>query len=332
MNYDVHAHCIPKEFRDWLEREGPAHEAAIVTSGSGRGVRFAERVTTGPQFGTAALTDQERRVEEMERMGIEVQVLAGWVDLTGYELLRAHAEEYCRAHNAALAGEAARRPERFRSLGTAPLQFPDLAVKVLDTAINDLAMQGVQIATTVDGGALGEVEGLDDFWEAAEELGAFILLHPMRPLPGVDLSRYFMDNAVGRPAESSIALAGLILSGVLERFPDLVLCTVHGAGFLPYQIGRLDKAYQTKPEVAGARISRPPSEYLRMTHADTVLHDPLSLAHLVSVMGPGRVMVGTDYPFAMGDQDPLALLEEVPGLSDSDRVAIASGNARRIFG
>jgi aminocarboxymuconate-semialdehyde decarboxylase len=332
MTYDVHAHCIPGAFRDWLAKSGPAAGAEIVEAGGGSCVRFGGRVTTGPQFGMAAITERGRRLAEMDRMGIEVQVLAGWVDLTGYELGRDTAGEYAQAHNEALAAEASEGNGRFRSLGTAPLQFPDLAVKTLDHAMSDLGMHGVQIATTVEDRFLDEVPGLDDFWQAAQDLGAFVLLHPMRPLAGVDLSRYFMDNAVGRPAESSVALAGLIFSGVLERHPGLRVCVVHGGGFLPYQIGRLDKAFQARPDLAGARISRPPSEYLRMTYADTVVHDPLALAHLVAVMGSDRVLVGTDYPFPMGDQDPLRLIESTPGLSAADVAAIVTGNARAIFG
>lgn len=332
MSYDVHAHCIPQTFRDWLESKGPAHGARVVAVGDGRGVDFAGRITTASLFGLPALTDLGRRLEEMDRMGIDVQVLAGWVDLTGYEIDRGHAVSYSMAHNRALAEEAARGDGRFRALGTAPLQFPELAVEVMDHAIGELEMSGIQIATTVDGTPLDQVAGLDDFWRAAEERGAFILLHPMRPLPGVDLSRYLMDNAVGRPAESSVALAGLIFSGVLERFPGLRLCTVHGAGFIPYQIGRLDRAYHQQPDRAGERISRPPSEYLRMTYADTVLHDPLALAHLIAVMGSDRVLVGSDYPFAMGDSDPMALLGSVPGLEAGQVSAITSGNARSLLG
>lgn len=332
MSYDVHAHCIPETFRDWLEREGPSHEAEIVARGKGRGVAFAGRVTTGPQFGMGSLSDTTHRLEEMDRMGIDVQVLAGWVDLTGYEIGREHAMEYSTAHNEALAEEAARGEGRFRSLATVPLQFPDLAVEVLEHAMSRLGMSGAQIATTVDGTALDQVDGADDFWEAAEGLGAFVLLHPMRPLTGTDLTRYFMDNAVGRPAESSVALAGLILSGVFERFPRLRLCTVHGAGFVPYQIGRLDRAYAQQPDQAGEKITRLPSEYLRMTYADTIVHDPGALAFLVDVMGSERVLVGSDYPFAMGDSDPVRFVESAPGLEPDQVSAIVSGNAKSIFG
>lgn len=332
MTYDVHAHCIPKAFRDWLAKRGPALGASIVEVNGGQALDFAGKVTTGTQFGQSSLTDGDARLEAMDRMGIAVQVLAGWVDLTGYELGRDAALEYSRAHNEALAGEASRAETRFRSIGTAPLQFPDLAVTALEHAMKQLGMSGVQVATTVEGRFLDQVDGLDAFWEAAADLGAFVLLHPMRPLSGLDLTRYGMDNAVARPVETSVALAGLIMSGVLERYPGLVLCAVHGAGFLPYQIGRLDKAFRHAPDIAGARISKPPSEYLKMVHADTIVHNPQALAHLVAMLGVDRVMLGTDHPFPMGDQDPVALVTSTPGLGPEEVRAITSENARRLLG
>jgi aminocarboxymuconate-semialdehyde decarboxylase len=332
MTYDIHAHCIPQSFRDWLIRSGHTFGLMVRETGRGPAVVFPGGVDTGPLFGSPGLTDRDLRLAEMDRMGIDVQVLAGWVDLTGYELGRDGAVEYSRAHNESLADEASAAPERFRSLGTVPVQFPDLAAMVLEDAMGRLGMQGAQLATTVGGRFLDEVEGLDELWGAAQDLGAFILIHPMRPLAGLDLSRYAMDNAVGRPAESSVALAGLILSGVLERFPALRICVVHGAGFIPYQIGRLDRSYHRAPELAGARISRPPSEYLRMIYADTVLHDPLALAHLIAVIGPERVLLGTDYPFPMGDQDPMALVHSTPGLLPGEIELITTGNGRAIFG
>ena len=176
-----------------------------------------------------------------------------------------------------------------------------------------------------------EVDGLDAFWEAAEDLGAFVLLHPVHPLETIDLGRYFLSNSVGRPAETSIALAGLIMSGVLERFPGLVLCAVHGAGFVPYQIGRLDKAFHEVPGLARQRMSQPPSNSFGRILADSIVHDPEALAFLVKRMGVERVLLGTDYPFPMGDQDPVGLIRSTPGLTDQDVESILGGNAARFF-
>ena len=265
----------------------------------------------------------------MDRMGIDVQVLAGWIDLTGYEVAGPVAADYSRLHNDLLMAMAAEHPGRFESIGTVPLQDPPAAAAELDRLMA-AGMKGVEIATTVRGARLDQA-GLDPVWEAAEALGAFILLHPMTPLAGVDLSGFFMENMVGRPAETTIALAGLILSGVLDRFPGLKLCAVHGGGFAPFQIGRLDRGYRAKSELVAASISRPPGDYLKSVFVDTVVHEPEVLRYLIDYLGAGQILLGTDYPFEMGDDDPLGTLRSTPGISADEIEAISGGNARRLL-
>ena len=305
--------------------------ADVVDSHKGTVVRFPNGIETGNQFGWPVLTDTESRLAAMDAMGIDRQLLSGWIDLVGYEIDSRDAIEYATAHNRALAEEQARHPERFRSLATVPLQAPALAVETLSHAITELGMVGVQVATTVRGTYLDEVDGLDAFWEAAEELNAFVLLHPLRPLGKIDLSRYFLDNSVGRPAETAVAVAGLIMSGVLERFPNLILCAVHGGGFVPFQVGRLDKAFQQVPGLAQVRTARPPSDSFGNLYADSIVHDPEAIAFLVRRMGAERVFLGTDYPFPMGDQDPVGLIRSAPGLTPQAIESILGGNAGRLF-
>lgn len=302
MIIDVHAHCIPADFRTWLDHNGDPLGISLVDTDRGQAVRIDDRVTTQPLRDD--LTDHQRRVSELDRMGIDRQVLSGWIDLTAYELDAVSGATYSRVQNEYLAAEAAQSPDRFVAIGTVPLQDPTGAVTELDHAMRQLDMKGVEIATTVDGRFLDEA-GIDDFWAAAQDLGAFIVLHPMRPLEGIDLGRYFMENMIARPAESTIALAGLIFSGVFERFPRLNVCVVHGGGFAPYQIGRLDSGYEQKPNLTGKHITKPPSDYLREIYVDTVVHDSRALRYVVDVLGSDRVLMGTDYPFEMGSLEPV---------------------------
>jgi aminocarboxymuconate-semialdehyde decarboxylase len=331
MIVDVHAHCVPTGFREWLRQRGSSVGADVVESASGTAVRFPNGAETGTQFGWSELTDTETRISAMDVAGVDVQVLSGWIDLVGYEIDGRNAMEYAKAHNLALVEEQARHPQRFRSLGTVPLQEPARAVEVLTHAMTELGMAGVQLATTVRGRYLDEIEGLDAFWEAAEELGAFVLLHPLHPLGTIDLHRYFLENSVGRPAETSIAVAGLIMSGVLERFPRLALCAVHGAGFVPFQLGRLDRSFYQVPRLAQQRLAQPPSASFANLYADSIVHDPDALTFLVKRMGADRVLLGTDYPFPMGDGDPVALIRSAPGLADDAIESILGGNAERII-
>lgn len=328
MIIDVHAHCIPASFRTWLAQNGDPLGIALVDTERGQAVRIDDRVTTQPLRDD--LTDHQRRVNELDRMGIDRQVLAGWIDLTAYELDAASGATYSRVQNECLAAEAARAPDRFSAIATVPLQNPTHAVTELDHAMRQLDMKGVEIATTVDGRFLDQA-GLDDFWAAAQDLGAFIVLHPMRPLEGIDLGRYFMENMIARPAESTIALAGLIFSGVFERFPRLNVCVVHGGGFAPYQIGRLDSGYKQKPNLAGKHITKPPSDYLREIYVDTVLHDAAALRYVVDLLGADQVLMGTDYPFEMGSLDPVEFIESA-GFDAATNTAILGGTAERLLG
>lgn len=328
MSVDVHAHCIPSSFREWLEGSGRGHGVEILETGKGRCVRFNGRFTSGPM--RESLGDLPQRLTDMDRMGIHTQLLAGWIDLAGYDLEDAAAVSYSRAHNDCLAEEAAQHPDRLRAMANLPLQDPAAAARELHRAIDELGMAGAQVATTVGPDWIDRA-GLDAVWETAEAMGALVILHPMAPLTGVTLDRYFMDNSVGRPAETTIALAGLIYSGVFDRFPDLRLCAVHGGGFLPFQIGRLDRGYEAKPELAAQQASRLPSDYLQGLYVDTVVHDPRVLRFLVDLMGADRVLMGTDYPFEMGEDDPVALIDAVPGLEPAQREAILTGNAQRLL-
>lgn len=326
MIIDIHSHCIPEAFRDWLQRHGVRVGAEVVSVPGGQAVQFRGGPVTGPQYGWDSMSDIPGRLAAMDRMGIDIQVLSGWIDLAGYEVAPASAAEYARAHNETLA-ETAASSQRFRALGTAPVQDPRSAVGALEHAMDELDMAGLQLATRVDDSYLDQQVGLDEFWEAAAEKQALLVLHPVRPLAGVDLKRYFLDNSVGRPAESSIALAGLILSGVFERHPELTVCVVHGGGFIPFQIGRLDQSFHQLPAVAGAQIAAAPSTYLDSVFVDTIVHDDAALRFLIDRLGSDQVLLGTDYPFPMGDQDPVSFIESVAGQGTRDARAILGANA-----
>jgi aminocarboxymuconate-semialdehyde decarboxylase len=328
MIVDVHAHCVPPTFVDWIDRRGVDLGIRRRDTERGNIVEIAGRVTTAPL--RSDLSAVQTRIAAMDEMGVDVQVLSGWIDLTAYELDPSVASEYARAHNDSLFEHASEYPDRFRAMATVPLQSPAGAAAELERAIGELGMVGIEIATTVDGVWLDRLD-LDPLWESAAALGALVLLHPMTPLHGVDLGRYFMDNAVGRPAETTIATAGLIFSGVFDRFPDLRMCVVHGGGFVPFQIGRMDRAFDIKPGLAASHLSRLPSDVLKTIYVDTVVHQPAVVSFLVNQIGADRILLGTDYPFEMGEDDPVRLIRSAPGLSVEQVDQILGGNALRLF-
>lgn len=329
MVYDVHAHCIPPDFRAWIESTGDIHGFEVLGDDPGRRVRFNGGFTTAPL--RDILGDMSTRIRAMDRMGVDVQMLSGWIDLTGYDLEPTKGSAYARAQNDSLAEHANLHPERFRCLATLPLQDASAAADELGRAMGELGMAGAQIATTVGSDWLDQ-RSLEEVWEAAAELGAFIFLHPMAPLTGVSLDRYFMSNIVGRPAETTIALAGLIFSGVFDRHPDLVMCVAHGGGFAPFQVGRMNRGYRSKPELTAKNMSRLPGDYLSRLYVDTVVHDPGVLRFLIDSLGADHILVGTDYPFEMGDDDPVGLVESVADIEPQEKEAILAGNVEELLG
>src|SRR5665811_1807370 len=154
---------------------------------------------------------------------------------------------------------------------------------------------------------------LAPFWAAAEELRCIVVIHPDQVLPGREKPRYVLGNFVGNAAETTIAAAHLVFGGVLERHPDLRVCLVHGGGYAPYQAARMDHGYQAEPRLVDKRLSRTPSDYLRMLYYDTVTHSPEVMRFLLDFAGPEHVVLGSDYPFEMGEADPVGSIQRVPG-------------------
>ncbi len=323
---DVHAHCVPAELMAALAADGA--DFGIELTEDRRAVIAGGRPTLPIRDD---LVDFDLRLASMDRAGIELQALSSWVNLTAYGLDAAPGARWSRRVNEALAVEAARRPDRFVALATVPLQDPDVAAAELAYAVGDLGMVGVEIATRVGATDLVTAD-LDPFWAAAERLGSLVLLHPMDPLPGIDLKRHFLHNMVGRPAETTIAIARLVMAGVFDRYPKLKVCVVHGGGFLPYQIGRMQQGWRAMPGVADTDLRTPPLETLRRLYFDTVLHNPQALRYLIDLVGADRIMIGTDYPFEAGDHDPLATIEAIPRLTGDERTMILSGTARTLIG
>lgn len=325
---DVHAHCVPAELLHRLRREGGRHGLEVGE----RDGRAVVHVSGGPTLGPVkpALSDMADRLAAMDASGVGVQLLSGWMDVAATALPATVATRYSRMFNESLVEAASGEPGRFRCFATLPLQSPVHAVAELRHAVGALGMVGAEIGTTVDGRDLDAPE-LEPFWAAAEEMQSLLLLHPCAPLAGRGVTRHFLGNLVGNPAESTIAVGHLVFGGVLERHPDLRLVVVHGGGFAPYQVGRWDHAFHGDVRGAAANLTRPPSHWVRRLHHDTVLHSPRSLRLLIDVVGAEHVVLGSDYPFEMGENDPVGMVAAVPGLTDDEGALVLRGNLERLL-
>jgi aminocarboxymuconate-semialdehyde decarboxylase len=274
------------------------------------------------------MSDLGRRLADMDAMGVDVQAV-GPMPMHHYWTDPALAAEFTRATNEGIAAFCAQAPDRFVGLGTVPLQHPELAVTELRHAVTALGLRGVSVSTTVAGRELAD-PAHEPFWAAAAESGALVLIHPWGCSLGSRLAAHYLGNIVGQPAETTVALSHLIFSGLLDRHPGLRICACHGGGYLPVYIGRSDHAWHVRPDAQGC--ARPPSDYLRRIWFDSLVFTPRGLEHLAAVAGPDRIVLGTDYPFDMGVDDPLPRLDAATGLSPSDRAAISGRTAAGLLG
>jgi aminocarboxymuconate-semialdehyde decarboxylase len=326
-SYDLHAHCVVPavwalvEGQDGRQAEAERQAAGMGPASAALNARLARE--WGPQ-----LIDPAARLAAMDRMGLDVQVVSPAPTEYHYWADPALAGEVCRALNEGVADHVAAAPDRLVGLGMIALQHADLAAEQLTAAVRDLGLRGAMISTHVEGTDLSH-DRFTPVWAAAEAVGAVLFLHPWGCSLDERLDRSYLYNVVGNPTETTLALSHLIFGGVLDRHPGLRICAAHGGGYLPYYPGRADHAHRVRED--SRTCARPPSEYLHELWFDSVVHDPVTLRHLIDRVGPGQVVLGTDFPFDMGLDDPLGLLDAVPDLTPEERDAVAGANAERLL-
>jgi aminocarboxymuconate-semialdehyde decarboxylase len=274
--------------------------------------------------------DLERRLRDLDRMAIDIQVVAPAPGQCYYGVPPEIAEKAHRLANEGVAEYCARRPDRFVGLGTVTLQAPDLAVREMEYAVTHLKLRGIEILTNVNGEELSN-EKFRPFFAKAEELGAFIMMHPNGFTHGDRLTHFYFNNVIGNPLDTTLALHNLIFSGTLARFPHLKLMAVHGGGYLPGYSGRIDHAWGARRDSHG-ELPLAPTTYLRQVYFDTVVFSYHQLGYLLDVFGPDRILMGTDYPFDMAEYNPVGHIAGVPGMDASTLTALAGGNAARLLG
>lgn len=281
-----------------------------------------------PQAGPK-LTRIEQRIADMDRMGVDVQVISPSPSQYYYWADRDLAAQIVRVQNEHIAALCAEHPKRLAGLGTVALQHPDLACGQLSYAVRTLGLKGVEISTSVMGKELSD-PALRPFWDKAEELGALVFVHPFGTTLNERTNTHYLVNTIGQPLETTLALSHLIFGGVLDAYPGLKIVAAHGGGYLPTYIGRSDHAFGVRPEAAVECRSKP-SDLLKRIWFDSVVYDTLALRHLVDRVGASQVVIGTDYPFDMGQYEVHQLVDNTPGLTEQERAAILGGNAARLI-
>ena len=326
MIFDVHAHVIVPEItreagggERWRPRVFRDGDGAQVVEMGGKEIRSA----------IAEFVDIEGVLSAQHEVGVERVLLSPWVPLLYYDAEPEDGLARARLQNDALAGLARATPERVAVLGALPLQDPELAADELRSLMQGGVLKGVEVAASVRGVFLGDAR-FEPFWDAAETGGALVFVHPTtRGFDSPAFQDHYLWNTVGNPLETAVTAAHMVMAGVMERHPELRVLLAHGGGALMAVRGRLRHAHGFQPQ-ARSRLRESPDDSIRRFYFDTLTHDDALLRALIDYAGPEQVLLGSDYPFDMGDARHVDTVRAL-GLAPDLEAAILGGNAERLM-
>jgi aminocarboxymuconate-semialdehyde decarboxylase len=304
---DVHAHCAVPEAMALMGRK------------------------VEPQ--TLLMSQPADRIRAMDEQGIDVEALS--INPYWYKADRDVAREVIKTQNEKLAEACAANPDRFVAFASVALQHPDLAAEQLEEGVKKYGLRGAGIGGSVNGEDLSDPK-FNPFWAKAEQLGVLVFIHPQANGAAADLQSRLkgsggLDNAIGNPLETTIALSHLIFEGTLDRYSGLKICAAHGGGYLPSYAARSDAICVTFPDRCTKPLKKKPTEYLKQLYFDSLVFTPEALRHLLAETGSGQIVMGTDYPFPWTRTSVDHILG-TPGLSDAERVAMLGGTAAKLLG
>ena len=339
MNIDMHCHILTEEmilllrgvsstYAPFLKTTDTPYPSGLTTSSQGFTLTIpsSNNTTTWPEGGH----NVDLRLEDMARTGIDCQAISQYVGMFLYDIPTEVSVEFAKVQNEEFARLKRKNPGKFAPLAAVPLQDWQAAADELERAVKVLGLHGVATSTQVAGRNLDDPD-LEPFYAKLNELQVPWFIHSSRTGMSDRLAKYYLGNFVGNLLETTIAVTSLIFGGVMERYPNIRCWTPHGGGYVPYQFGRYDHGYQWRPEPKVV-IKKPPSEYLPSFKFDIITHSRPALDYLVQTFGPERVYLGTDYPFDMGEPDPLGRIDAIATTDAAGKDLIRSGNAASALG
>jgi aminocarboxymuconate-semialdehyde decarboxylase len=325
LTVDIHAHIlVPEVGRLVADQFDPAKDPFLRYGGVS--TEYNQKIFTDL---LPMLTDPSRRLAHMDRQGVQMQAVAIAPPQYHYWADPDLGTEIAKIGNEAIASLVDAHPERFVGMGTLPMQSPERAVSELERIAATYGFPGVSINPSAEGVDYDDAV-YEPFWSKVEDLDMLVILHPNGFSHGDRLDRYYMINVVGNPMETTVALSRLVLGGVIERHPKAKILAVHGGGYLPFYMDRMDHAYEARPDV-GAGLKQKPSTYLKQLFFDSIVFGD-GLDYLVDRVGADHILMGTDYPYDMGEQDPVGRVARVNGASERDVEKMSGLNAAKLLG
>lgn len=326
---DIHTHILPSDLPSFKEKYGYGgfikldhHKPCCARMLQDDGKFFREIQSN--------CWDIEKRIEECGKNQVTMQVLSTVPIMFSYWAKPEDCLDLSKFLNDHIASIVREHPKQFQGLGTLPMQSPELAVRELERCVKDLGLCGVQIGSHVNSWNLSD-PNLFSVFQAAEELGAAIFVHPWDMMGQDRMPKYWLPWLVGMPAEVSLAICSMIFGGVFERLPKLRVAFAHGGGAFPATLGRIEHGFNSRPDLCAEDNNVNPREYLKRIYVDSLVHDRKTLEFIIGQFGVERIALGSDYPFPLGEECPGQLIDEL-SLSSMQKERLLAGTAREWLG
>jgi aminocarboxymuconate-semialdehyde decarboxylase len=329
LKIDVHTHILPENWPD-LNKKYNTHGFVTIEHHK----PCCAKMMIGDKV-FREITDNSwepgKRIADCDKHGVNMQVLSTVPVMFNYWAKPDETYDLSRYLNDHIAQVASDNPERFIGLGTLPMQDTKLAVKELERCVKDLGLKGIEVGTHIHGRNLDDPEVFEIF-RACEELDTAVFIHPWDMLGKDRMPEYWLPWLVGMPAETSLAICSMIFGGVFERLKNLRVCFAHGGGSFPFSIGRIEHGFNVRPDLVATKNKVNPRKYLGKFYLDSLVLDELALEFLIDLIGEDSIVMGSDYPFPLGEHVPGRLIEQMAELNSVVKEKLLWKNAAEFLG
>lgn len=326
LKIDFHTHIIAEDFLNLAKKYNDDRWPVLQKKCS----CGANIMIKGKNFReiTNQAWDPQKRIDDMDKEGIDVQVLSPIPVTFSYWSDAKQGLEMSVFQNNFIASVVKENPKRFIGLATVPLQDVDLAILEMERAIDELGLKGIQIGSNVNGKNLDD-EQLEKFFQVANNRGIPLFVHPWSTLGQERLSRHNLMYMVGMPSETALAAGSIIMSGLLDKYPNLKLCFAHGGGSLPYILPRMDKGWEVWPHIR--KTKKPPSYYAKKLYYDSLVYNEKNLQFMIERFGVDQIIAGSDYPFLLREVPSGKVVDQLSSLNQNEKEKIFGLNATKFL-